>query len=105
MSDPGTTSNMPPDPDVNPLLRHTLRFCLSSKEYKFLHDQAVKRAPAAVQEKAPSPTRFEAIVRSKNRYNEAAVRASLRVFVGSGALLKLVDVVMSRMKGAGAGAG
>ncbi|OJJ81234.1 uncharacterized protein ASPGLDRAFT_133139 [Aspergillus glaucus CBS 516.65] len=88
-----------PTVGVDPALRALLRLSLSSQEYKLLHE----RAPAAVKKNAPSPARFEAIVRPKDKYNDAAIRESLRVFVGSGLLLKLVEVVSRRMKG-GAGA-
>jgi hypothetical protein len=53
-----------------------------------------------VQSKFPSPSRFDAIVRPKNRHSEAALRASLRVFVGSGVALKLADLLMARFQGA-----
>jgi hypothetical protein len=87
-----------PDPGVNPVLRNALRVSLSAKEYKALHDYAVERISPSVQGKIPSPAKFEAITRSKNKYNEAAVRASLRVFLGSGALLKLVDFIIGRIQ-------
>ncbi|KAL2800318.1 hypothetical protein BJX66DRAFT_291754 [Aspergillus keveii] len=87
-----------PDPGVNPVLRNALRVSLSAKEYKALHDYAVQRISPSVQTKIPSPAKFEAITRSKNKYNEAAVRASMRVFLGSGALLKLVDFIVGRIQ-------
>ncbi|GAB1209828.1 hypothetical protein APSETT445_008616 [Aspergillus pseudonomiae] len=91
------------DPDghaqVHPVVREALRISLSAKEYKILHDHAVRRAPVKVQSKLPSPSRYEAIVRSKNKYNEAALRASLRVFLVSGALLKFVDWALARIRG------
>lgn len=93
---------MSADPDIPPVARDALRLCLTGKEYKILHDHVVKRAPAAVQKKAPSPPRFESIVRPKNKYNEAAVRASLRVFFGSGLGLKLVDAIVRRIQGGAA---
>ncbi|KAL2834312.1 hypothetical protein BDW59DRAFT_46040 [Aspergillus cavernicola] len=85
------------DPRVNPVVRNALRVSLSAKEYKALHDYATQRSPS-IQSKLPSPARFEAITRSKNKYNEAAVRASLRVFLTSGALLKLVDLIVGRIQ-------
>ncbi|KAL4783999.1 hypothetical protein BJX76DRAFT_357445 [Aspergillus varians] len=85
-----------PDPGVHPLVRNALRVSLSAKEYKVLHDYA-QRSPS-FQSKLPSPARFEAITRSKNKYNEAAVRASLRVFLASGAFMKLVDFVLGRIQ-------
>ncbi|KAL2872444.1 uncharacterized protein BJX67DRAFT_8324 [Aspergillus lucknowensis] len=87
-----------PDPGVNPAVRNTLRVALSAREYKALHDYAVQRVSPSIQSKIPSPARFDAITRSKNKYNEAAVRASLRVFLGSGAFLKLVDFIAGRIQ-------
>ncbi|BAE65085.1 unnamed protein product [Aspergillus oryzae RIB40] len=91
------------DPDghaqVHPVVREALRISLSAKEYKILHDHAVRRAPVKVQSKLPSPSRYEAIVRSKNKYNEAALRASIRVFLVSGALFKFVDWALARIRG------
>lgn len=95
MSVDGDDTNLPP------VVRDALRVCLSAKEYRFLHDSAIKHTPA-VQSKVPSPSRYDAIVRSKNRHGEAAVRASLRVFVGSGIVLKLADSIVSRIQGAAA---
>lgn len=92
-------SDSTPNPDLHPVVRNALRISLSAKEYKLLHDYAVQRTPSAIQNKLPSPSAFEAIVRSKNKHNEASIRASLRVFVLSSSLLKLVDVVAGRIRG------
>lgn len=94
-AEPDPAMSADPTVGVDPALRALLRLSLSSQEYKLLHE----RAPAAVKKNAPSPARFEAIVRPKDNYNDAAIRESLRVFVGSGLLLKLVEVVSRRMKG------
>ncbi|KAL5343941.1 hypothetical protein BJX70DRAFT_393364 [Aspergillus crustosus] len=85
-----------PDPGVHPVVHNALRVSFSAKEYKILHDYA-QNSPL-LHEKLVSPARFDAITRSKNKYNEAAVRASLRVFLGSGALMKLVDFVIGRLQ-------
>ncbi|KAL4807164.1 hypothetical protein BDV18DRAFT_113708 [Aspergillus unguis] len=85
------------DSGTHPILRNALRVSLSAKEYKALHEYA--QSSPALQNKLPSPTRYEAITRSKNKYNEAAVRASLRVFLASGGLLKMVEFVVSRLRG------
>ncbi|PYH63306.1 uncharacterized protein BO88DRAFT_399394 [Aspergillus vadensis CBS 113365] len=92
-------SDSTPNPDLHPVVRNALRISLSAKEYKLLHDYAVQRTPSAIQNKLPSPSAFEAIVRSKNKHNEASIRTSLRVFVLSSSLLKLVDVVAGRIRG------
>ncbi|PTU19279.1 hypothetical protein P175DRAFT_0558845 [Aspergillus ochraceoroseus IBT 24754] len=86
------------DPGVHPVVRNALRVSLSAKEYKILHDYAVQRISPSLRTKLPTPARFEGIVRSKHKHNEAAVRASLRVFLASGAFLKLVDLVLGRIQ-------
>lgn len=101
-----STSDAPPGPPapageaatVHPILRNALRISLSVKEYRALHDAAVKRAPA-LKDKLPSPSGYENMASPKNRHTEAALRTSLRVFVGSGIALKLVEVVMKRVRG------
>lgn len=100
MSAPDATSTAPaPDPpDIHPVVRTALRISLSAKEYRALHGLVGQRAPG-VQRKLISPSHYDAIVHSKNRRNEAAVRASLRVFVGTGAALKLVETIISRIRG------
>ena len=85
-------------PDVHPFVRTALRISLSAKEYRALYGLLAKRAPA-VQGKLVSPSHYDAIVHSKNRRNEAAVRASLRVFVGTGAALKLLETIIGRIRG------
>ncbi|KUM60632.1 hypothetical protein ACN42_g6477 [Penicillium freii] len=84
----GDALDLPP-----PALRDVLRVCLSAKEYRFLHESVIKRAPA-VQNKLPSPSRYDVIARPKNRLREAAIRSSLRVFVGSRIVLKLADLLI-----------
>lgn len=83
--------------DIHPLVRNALRVSLSTKEYRALHGIAIKRAPS-LKGKLPSPSRYEAMASPKNRHNEAALRTSLRVLVGSGLALKLVEVIMSRVR-------
>lgn len=90
-SDPG--SQLPP---VHPLVRNVLRLSFSAKEYKLLHEYAIKRSPTAVQGLLPTPSRFDAIVDTRDRYTEAAVRDSLRVFLVTGLGSKLVDLVSRR---------
>ncbi|KAL2012718.1 hypothetical protein VTN00DRAFT_243 [Thermoascus crustaceus] len=88
-----------PEPGVHPLIRNALRISLSAKEYKLLHEYIVKRSPSAVPDCLPTPSRFDAIVYSRDRYNEAAIRASLRVFLVTGAGLKLADLIIERIRG------
>ena len=95
---------MPTDPDdpVHHVVRDLLRISLTSREYRFLHDHAIKRGPAAVQKKAPSPSRYDEIVRSSSRYNYTALRTSIRVFLGTGTALKLADAIIRRLQGGAA---
>ncbi|KAJ5176105.1 uncharacterized protein N7482_001982 [Penicillium canariense] len=103
MSAADAPSNAPaPGPgvalDVHPIVRNALRISLSAKEYRALHGLLGTRAPG-LQEVLLSPSRYDAIVYSKNRRNEAAVRTSLRVFVCTGAALKLVEKIIRRIRG------
>lgn len=86
---------------TNPLVRHALRVLLSASEYSMLHEQINSRAPESIQRalSLPTPARFEAMLRRpKDRYIEASVRASLRVFFVSGALLKIGKAVSRSMQ-------
>ena len=65
---------------IDPVLRNALRYTVSAKEYKLLHDYLLSRAPA-VEKRAPKPKRYEAIVKSEGEYNVSTVRASLRVLL------------------------
>lgn len=85
-------------PALHPILRNALRISLSAKEYRALHAIAVKRAPG-IQGKLPSPSSFDVMAQSKNRHSEAALRASLRLFVGSGLVLKVIEIVITRIRG------
>lgn len=67
---------------MDPILQNALRYTVSAKEYKLLHDYLLSRAPA-VKKRTPPPKKYEAIVESKNDFNVATVRLALRVFVGT----------------------
>lgn len=84
--------------DLHPVVCNALRLSLSVREYRVLHDVAVKRAPS-LKYNLPPPSRYEAMANPKNRHNEAALRTSLRIFVGSGIALKLLEMIMSRVRG------
>ncbi|KAJ5569756.1 uncharacterized protein N7459_009186 [Penicillium hispanicum] len=106
MSDPGGTPEDPmaapgEGPDVHPAVRAAARLCLSAREYRVLHDVAAKRAPS-LQRKLPSSLRNDPASYTRNRHNLAALRASLRVFAGSGIALKLAEMTVSRVQGGAA---
>ncbi|PYI21999.1 hypothetical protein BO99DRAFT_440995 [Aspergillus violaceofuscus CBS 115571] len=91
-------SDTPPDPETQPVVRTLLRISLSAKEYKRLHDYAIQRTPVSVQGRLPSPSKYEAIIGSKNKHNVAAVRVALRTFLLSLSLTKLADTVINRIR-------
>jgi len=68
-------------------VRNALRYTVSAKEYKILHEYLLSRTPA-VEKHTPPPKRYEAIVESENDYNESSVRVALRVLITGYAGLK-----------------
>lgn len=88
---------------VDPVFRNALRYTISAKEYEVLHQYLISRAPA-VRKRTPRPPRYEAIVRSQDDYNVAAVRASLRVFLATATCLKIWDIIQDRLLTRGKGA-
>ncbi|KAI9827850.1 MAG: hypothetical protein M1832_004339 [Thelocarpon impressellum] len=89
-----------PSGAIDPVLRNTLRYTVSAKEYELLHRYLLSRAPA-LRARAPSVARYESVVGAKSDHNAAAVRAAVRVFVGSQAGLKLWQVVSRRFSDGG----
>ncbi|TKA60876.1 hypothetical protein B0A49_10291 [Cryomyces minteri] len=81
---------------IDPVLRNALRYTVSAKEYKLLHQYLISRAPA-VKKRAPHPPRYEAIIDSKNDYNPAAIRAALRLFVATYSALKAWEIASARL--------
>ena len=81
---PGSAS-----PQIDPILRIVLRYSVNAKEYGQLHKLLVQRGPNAIQKRTPSPDTYEAELKSKDDYNAAAIRASVRVFLGTRLGLKL----------------
>lgn len=85
------------DVPVHPVVRNALRVSFTESEYRVLHKRLIKRLPQALQEKAFSPSQFDSIVKSPDRYNEAAVRHALRVFLGTAGGMKLVEAITKRI--------
>jgi hypothetical protein len=94
MSAAHSKSHERPDAAVNAVIRNVLRVSLSAKEYKALHEHVIKRS-SSIQKHAPSPSQYETIVHSTNKYNVAALRASLRVFLATSGGLSLAELVMT----------
>ena len=95
-SSPSSASASKIDPVLPNALRNAVRYTITAKEYDVLHQYLMSHAPA-VKKRTPRPPRYEAIVHSRDDYNAATVRASLRVFVASATCLKLWDVIQARL--------
>ncbi|KAL8715117.1 MAG: hypothetical protein Q9220_001074 [cf. Caloplaca sp. 1 TL-2023] len=94
----------PPSPrssKIDPILRNALRYTISAKEYRTLHQYLLTRAPPAVRKRAPPPTRVRSIIKAGDDHNAATIRASLRVLVASQVGLQLWDLITTRILGRG----
>ncbi|KAL9076115.1 MAG: hypothetical protein Q9161_001162 [Pseudevernia consocians] len=90
----------PPSPaqfKADPILRNALRYTLSAKEYKTLHQYLISRSPPAVRKRTLPPPKYAALVQTKDDYNGAAIRASLRVFIATQTSLKLWELVQGNL--------
>jgi hypothetical protein len=85
---------------ADPILRNALRYTISAKEYESLHKYIISRSKV-LKRNAPTVARVERLVERPGRddYNASAVRAASRVFVATGAALKLYGLVMERVLG------
>lgn len=82
---------------MDPILRNALRYTVSAKEYKVLHEYLLSRAPA-VEKRTPRPARYSALVESDNDFNVATVRLALRVFAATYVGFKSWEVVMQKVQ-------
>lgn len=82
---------------VDPVLRNAIRYTISAKEYKTLHEYLLKNSPRLVRNRAPQPSKYDAAIKNKDDYNAAAVRASLRVFIAAQTGLKLWEIIMAQI--------
>jgi hypothetical protein len=90
---------------VDPILRNTLRYTISAKEYETLHKYIISRSKV-LRRNAPSVAKVEKLVESRSGgrgggddYNAAAIRASLRVFLTTSAALKAWAAMKQRFLG------
>ena len=81
----------------DPILRNTLRYTISAKEYKTLHEWFISRSPQAVRKRAPTPHKYASLVQTKDDYNGAAIRASLRVFIAAQTSLQLWELIKTNL--------
>ncbi|KFY44655.1 hypothetical protein V494_01395 [Pseudogymnoascus sp. VKM F-4513 (FW-928)] len=79
---------------TDPVLRNTLRYTISAKEYQVLHKYIISRSKV-LKRNTPTVSQVEKLVDRPGRddHNAAAVRASLRVFLATGAALKAWAVI------------
>lgn len=84
----------------DPVLRNALRYTISAKEYQTLHRYVISRSKV-LKRNTPSVSHVEKLVDrpGKDDYNASAVRASLRVFLATGAGLKAWSVLSQRLFG------
>ncbi|KAL8748754.1 MAG: hypothetical protein Q9184_007107, partial [Pyrenodesmia sp. 2 TL-2023] len=90
-------SSSPKTSKVDPVLRNALRYTISAKEYKTLHEYLVTRSPAALRKCAPPPAKVNALSRASDDRNAAAIRAALRVFIVSQTGLQIWDLITTRL--------
>ncbi|KAL8687760.1 MAG: hypothetical protein Q9218_006158 [Villophora microphyllina] len=86
---------------VDPVLRNALRYTITAKEYKTLHEYLITRSPQALRKRAPPPARARSILPTNDDHHEATIRASLRVFVASQTGLQLWDLITTQLWGRG----
>ena len=83
---------------VDPVLLNAIRYTISAKEYKTLHEYLIKQSPQLISSRAPQPSKYDAAVAGRNDYNAAAVRASLRVFLAAQTGLKVWDIITAQLQ-------
>jgi hypothetical protein len=85
---------------ADPILRNTLRYTISAKEYETLHKYIISRSKV-LKRNVPTVAKVERLVERPGRddYNASAVRAASRVFVATGAALKLYSLLVERVLG------
>jgi len=96
-SQPGPADKAQP---IDPVLRNALRYTISAKEYELLHQYLLSRAPS-VKKRTPNPKHFNAISKSPDDYNAAAVRASLRLGIATFSGLKAWELISTKLMSRG----
>lgn len=87
----------PAQAKADPILRNTLRYTISAKEYKTLHQWLISRSPPAVRKRAPPPSKVASLVQVNDDYNGATIRASLRVLILTQTSLKLWESIKTNL--------
>ena len=101
MSSATPSSSSPSKPEnIDPILRNALRYTVSAKEYRLLHQYLISRAPA-VRKRTPPPPRYDAIIKTTDDYNAAAIRVSLRLGLSTFAGLKAWELLTAKILACG----
>lgn len=82
---------------LDPVLRNAMRYTVTPREYEAFHRVFIQRTPRVISTRAPHPESYDATVKSKDDFNAAAVRASLRVFIAAQTGLKLWDIISTKL--------
>ncbi|KAL8659656.1 MAG: hypothetical protein Q9202_007009 [Teloschistes flavicans] len=85
--------------NVDPVLRNALRYTISAKEYKILHEYLVTRSPKALQKRTPTPAKVKSILATGDDHHAATIRASLRVLIASQTGLQIWDLITTQLWG------
>ena len=99
------SSPTPPAPaPIDPVLRNTLRYTVSAREYAALHKYIISRS-RTLRRTAPSPASVDKALQPKKQsgddYNAKAVRHALRVFAAALVGMKGWEAISRRMSGKG----
>jgi hypothetical protein len=100
-----SSSVSPPPPSdkpqrIDPILRNTLRYTISPREYQLLHQYLLSRAPA-VKKRTIHPRHYDAISKGPDDPSVAAVRASLRLALVTFSGLKTWDLIKTKIMARG----
>jgi hypothetical protein len=85
---------------ADPILRNTLRYTVSAREYAALHKYILSRS-RTLRRAAPSPSSVDKALQPKkggDDYNARAVRHSLRVFAATWLGMATWEKIQRRMK-------
>ncbi|KAF2196500.1 hypothetical protein GQ43DRAFT_435966 [Delitschia confertaspora ATCC 74209] len=81
---------------MDPILRNALRYTVSPKEYRLLHQYLLSRAPVT-RKHTPPPKRYDAVSGTSDDYNAAAIRVSLRLAVLTFSSLKTWELLTTKI--------
>ncbi|KAK7397861.1 hypothetical protein QQX98_012765 [Neonectria punicea] len=84
---------------TDPVLRNTLRYTISAREYASLHKYILSRS-RVLRRNTPAPSRVEKALqppKGGDDYNARTIRHVLRVFIGTWLGMKGLDVIKKRM--------